>query len=235
MLREMLKKKIVNFVLAGARYVLRSRKYNKYFKGEINKVNLGCGLHCCFGWINVDGSLTSLLGTQVTALNKMLFEMAGSSSFYSFEEYNDIVKNKKLWWFNLIEGAPFDSDTVDVIFTSHFLEHLNKVDGYRFLQEAYRVMKRGGLIRVIVPDLNVAIKNINNGVVDGTLDAFFYTSQFDDFSCHRYIYNFCSLSEKLKEIGFVEIRQCSFQEGECPEIDFLDVCPEISLYVEAKK
>ena len=234
-LREMMKKKIVNIVLAGARYVLRTKKYNKFFKGEINKVNLGCGLHCRFGWINVDGSLTSLLGTQITSLNKMLFKMAGSSSFYTFEEYNDIVKNKKLWWFNLTEGSPFDSDTVDVVFTSHFLEHLNKVDGHRFLEEAHRIMKKGGLIRIIVPDLNIAIKKFNDGLVDDTLDTFFYTSKFDYFSCHRYLYNYSTLEKKLNEIGFMEIRQCTFQQGECPDIQFLDVYPDFSLYVEARK
>ena len=64
---------------------------------NIKKVNLGCGMHCLNGWLNIDGSLTSLLGTNIDVLNKLLFKFAGSSEYYDFSHFNDVIKNKKLY------------------------------------------------------------------------------------------------------------------------------------------
>lgn len=49
---------------------------------------------------------------------------------------------------------PFDNDSVDVALISHVLEHVSVKDGFSFLCEANRVLKRGGVIRVTVPDLD---------------------------------------------------------------------------------
>jgi ubiquinone/menaquinone biosynthesis C-methylase UbiE len=54
---------------------------------------------------------------------------------------------------NIIGGLPFRDATVDVIYHSHVLEHLPKSKAPGFIQECYRVLKPGGIIRVVVPDL----------------------------------------------------------------------------------
>lgn len=54
---------------------------------------------------------------------------------------------------NLVEGIPFEDEFADVVYHSHVLEHFNKEDGKRFLQECYRVLKPNGVIRIVVPDL----------------------------------------------------------------------------------
>jgi predicted SAM-dependent methyltransferase len=124
---------------------------------------------------------------------------------------------------------------VDVVFSSHFLEHLNKTDGINFLKEIYRSLKKEGMVRILVPDLEVAIKRFNDGDINKTQDLFFYTSENCDFSAHKYNYTFETLNEILKDIGFSNIIKRSYQEGDCPDIEYLDVYPDHSLYVEARK
>src|SRR6266576_6947071 len=51
------------------------------------------------------------------------------------------------------KGLPFLDDTFDVVYHSHLLEHLPRESALPFSQECYRVLKRGGIIRVAVPDL----------------------------------------------------------------------------------
>lgn len=51
------------------------------------------------------------------------------------------------------EGLPFRDGEVEEIFTSHFLEHLpgNRVPA--ILKDCYRVLKPGGTMEIVVPDL----------------------------------------------------------------------------------
>ncbi len=54
---------------------------------------------------------------------------------------------------NLLKGIPFEDNTFDLIYHSHVLEHFSKNDGINFIAECYRVLKPGGIIRVVIPDL----------------------------------------------------------------------------------
>ena len=47
------------------------------------------------------------------------------------------------------KGLPFDDESVDEIYTSHFLEHINDLNFV--MEECYRVLKKGGIMRIIVP------------------------------------------------------------------------------------
>lgn len=228
--------KLIQFVLRIASVIKHNVKYDRTLDSEkIKLINLGCGLLCLKGWLNIDGSLTALFGSGNTFLNKLLYKIAGSSAFYKFEEFNGIIKKCKLRWYNLVDGIPLSDGFADVVFSSHFLEHLDKDDGNAFLNEIHRVLKKDGLVRIVVPDLDVAVKMYNDGDVDKMQDLFFYTNKVYDFSAHKYNYNYNTLKTRLSEIGFTKIEKKAYQEGDCPNLDYLDIYPEHSLYVEATK
>ncbi|HKN74641.1 MAG TPA: methyltransferase domain-containing protein [Candidatus Acidoferrum sp.] len=54
---------------------------------------------------------------------------------------------------DLREGVPFPDETFDVVYHSHVLEHFSKQTACTFLRECQRVLRRGGTIRVAIPDL----------------------------------------------------------------------------------
>ncbi len=54
---------------------------------------------------------------------------------------------------NLLKGIPLSDNSVDVVYHSHLLEHFSRSDGAHFIKECFRVLKRGGIIRIVVPDL----------------------------------------------------------------------------------
>lgn len=56
---------------------------------------------------------------------------------------------------NLNEGVPFPDNSFDVVYHSHLLEHFPKLDAPKFLKECFRVLRSGGVVRVVVPDLEV--------------------------------------------------------------------------------
>lgn len=54
---------------------------------------------------------------------------------------------------NLLKGIPYPDDTFDAVYHSHLLEHFSKQQAMSFIQECFRVLKHGGTIRVVLPDL----------------------------------------------------------------------------------
>jgi len=50
-------------------------------------------------------------------------------------------------------GLPFADASVDVVYHAHMLEHLEADDARKFLAECHRVLRPGGVVRVVVPDL----------------------------------------------------------------------------------
>lgn len=51
------------------------------------------------------------------------------------------------------QGIPFADNSLDVVYHSHILEHLDPADGQQLIRECHRVLKPGGILRIAVPDL----------------------------------------------------------------------------------
>lgn len=60
---------------------------------------------------------------------------------------------------NLLSKLPFNDSSVDFLYSSHFLEHVPRRLVQPFLSECYRVLKPGGVIRLVVPDLEEICKS----------------------------------------------------------------------------
>lgn len=54
---------------------------------------------------------------------------------------------------DLTEGLPFPDRSFDACYCSHVLEHLEPAQAERAVAEIYRVLRPGGVVRVVVPDL----------------------------------------------------------------------------------
>lgn len=59
--------------------------------------------------------------------------------------------------FDLRRGLPASSNTIDACYSSHVLEHLLTTEAKFLVQDCFRVLKSGGILRLVVPDLeNIA-------------------------------------------------------------------------------
>lgn len=68
---------------------------------------------------------------------------------------------------NVLNGLPFASDSVDAVYHSHVLEHLGRDDAKALLHECFRVLKPGGILRVVVPDLEGIARAYLNTLKEG--------------------------------------------------------------------
>lgn len=54
---------------------------------------------------------------------------------------------------NLLNGFPFKNNHFKVVYSSHVLEHFTPEQSMFLLQEAFRVLSTGGILRLVLPDL----------------------------------------------------------------------------------
>jgi predicted SAM-dependent methyltransferase len=133
------------------------------------------------------------------------------------------------WQLGLINSS------ADFIYSSHFLEHLDRKSGRKLLEECLRVLKPGGIIRIGVPDLEHAWEMYRRGDKEQMLHDYFFVEAEAGFSQHRYAYDYEMLATALAEIGFVEVRRTEYQQGLTPDLDVLDNRGEYTLFVEAQR
>lgn len=53
---------------------------------------------------------------------------------------------------NLRAGIPFPENSFELVYHSHVLEHFSRLEAYAFLRDCRRVLKKRGIIRIVVPD-----------------------------------------------------------------------------------
>tara|TARA_A100001388_G_C28679163_1_gene455517 strand:- start:215 stop:778 length:564 start_codon:yes stop_codon:yes gene_type:complete len=90
------------------------------------------------------------------------------------------------------EELPFNENTFDIIYSKSFIEHLHYPE--RYLKEAFRVLKPGGLLLTLVPDWE------SN-----------YMIYFDDFT-HRTPFTSISLNNAYKMFGFQDVSVYKFRQ-----------------------
>lgn len=123
--------------------------YEHTKKVQDMKLNLGCGFQVPDEWINVDYAF----GARFV---KIPFFRRLNRKLKLF----DLDWNQRIYLHDLTRKFPWRDGTVDVVYSSHTLEHFTGEQGRLFLTECHRVPKRNGIIRIVVPDLKVWVLKI---------------------------------------------------------------------------
>lgn len=110
---------------------------------------------------------------------------------------------------NAVSLELFEDNSVDKLYASHILEHLDYREARTGLSEWYRVLKEGGEIMIAVPDLKKLSKLIlrNDLSVNDIrkVTAMFYGGQIDEYDYHKAGYSLETLADLLLSIGFKDI------------------------------
>ncbi len=118
-------------------------------------LNLGCGTKTSSSQevVNIDWSIYLRLKKNRVLRTVTPLLLRGPRLNY----FKTLPKN--IMVHNLAKGIPFGPDSVDVVYHSHILEHLDRAVAEVFLSEARRVLKPGGIQRIVVPDFEQLCRN----------------------------------------------------------------------------
>lgn len=112
-------------------------------------LNLGCGYQTSERCTNIDWSVPirlkgSRLGRRIAPL-----VLDGERRRAYDAIAGEVLRH------DLRKGIPFADGVADAVYHSHLLEHLDRDAVPGFLAEVKRVLKPGGIHRIVVPDLEV--------------------------------------------------------------------------------
>jgi predicted SAM-dependent methyltransferase len=118
------------------------------------KLHLGCGPHFLEDWTNVDYSFGAKIA-RIPVIGRL------SRALGLFK----IQWNPRIVLHDLTEPLPWPDASADFIYSSHTLEHLRREDGARLIGDCHRVLKPGGVLRIVVPDLRSCVDAYTSGSV----------------------------------------------------------------------
>jgi len=196
-----------------------------------NKLHLGCFDQILPGWVNTDITLHIFI-SKIPGLTFLLFKSGVISEQRYLQHRNGIFKSAR--YLNLRKEFPYQDERFSYVFMGHVLEHLYPNEAIYCLKEVYRVLRKGGTVRISVPDLDRIVADYDPNLTEVFLELIFESKQKRDKNRHHWHYNESSLKKILKEIGFRECYRCGYREGRCPDLSLTDKRSG-SLFVESIK
>jgi predicted SAM-dependent methyltransferase len=135
--------------------------------------------------------------------------------------------------------VPFTKNSINIAYASHFLEHLPKKNALKFLNRCFTILKPGGIIRLVVPDIDIIInKYQKDSIKDNIAATNELNLRFFEDGQHKHMYNYKTLSTTLTSIGFKNVKKLDFRKSKIKDINKLETLKlkyYTSLYIEAIK
>ena len=129
---KFIKKRFIDSVRTKAKRIKTLVSIKKYPATSKQLLNIGAGDHFnVSGWTRLDyNDDAALIGERIKRLCDVNFDLLSG------------------------EPLPFDDATFDGIYTSHTIEHLHNEDVERIIKDCFRILKPGGVLRVVCPSIN---------------------------------------------------------------------------------
>ena len=231
----------VHFVWTG------NKETGEKYAARARRANFGCGMTPTPGWENFDNSLSIRLA-QVPALVRVATRLGLIDP--KRRAFIDFAMSNRIKSADVRKPLPFASESMDVIYASHMVEHLDRPSARYFAEESLRVLAPGGYIRLAVPDLAAKLEEYRvSGDADGFVGSLHMNMDLPrtwqqsvrerlvSFRGHRWMYDEASLTKLLIEAGFTQVHRVAPGETGIPEPGELDLFERVgeSLYVEAVK
>jgi predicted SAM-dependent methyltransferase len=157
---------------------------------------------------------------------------------------NNIDKMDLNW--DLTQPLPFNDNSVDFIFHEHFIEHLTVEEGQASIKDCLRVLKKGGVLRMATPDLEVTVDKYINVPLDKdpAIKKFkldFIKTRAERINIgfrwwgHKWIYDWEELSRRLQQAGCKNIKRVKLRQSTHAELKNLETRDESTLIAEVTK
>ncbi|OJJ25502.1 hypothetical protein BI308_11060 [Roseofilum reptotaenium AO1-A] len=182
-------------------------------------LHIGCGIKVVERWKNIDSS-PSLRLSKFPFVGSSICRLIGAPNWPEIAQCGDVLK-----------GINIPNSSCDLIYAAHVFEHLSYIDFSQALDNVYNYLKPGGIVRIIVPDLEKYIQTYIKNRSDNQREhqaafEFMYHSFighqgsrshiyqrikeiFSNYR-HQWMWDIPSLKTAFANQGFTQIRQCQY-------------------------
>lgn len=110
---------------------------------------------------------------------------------------------------NIKDLSQFENESIDEIYASHVLEHVDIRSTPSTIKGIYRVLKKGGKFYVSVPDMDVLchffLSPLASNEIKHHIMTIIFGGQIDNYDYHYFGWNYGFMNDYLKEAGFLKI------------------------------
>jgi predicted SAM-dependent methyltransferase len=175
----------------------------------------GAGYAGPTSWVNYDAHPMIIL--EKIPFVKSIVKKRGKFAFAKNIKYGNIVKGFKAY-----------ENRCEAVYCSHVLEHLTFEEFQIAIQNTHKLLKKGGIFRLVMPDLedmckqylehkndpNRAINFVRNSGLGYEKKGLRHrVKQMVMYSSHLWLWDYQSTEKILKEIGFKTVRRCEYHDS----------------------
>lgn len=147
-------------------------------------------------------------------------------------------KSREVAFMDATQPFPFANETFDYIFSEHMIEHISFEDGDFMLQECFRVLKKGGKIRISTPNLAFLINLYQESKNQIQLDYLNFSKRYFENKVpltdtvvinnffkswgHQFIHDEKSLRYLLEKAGFKNIQGKQVNQSDEPHFQNIE-------------
>lgn len=139
----------------------------------------------------------------------------------------DMFKHKNISFpYDCRKKLPFTDGSVDRIRAEHVFEHMDpKKEAPKFLSECLRCLRPGGILRIVVPDLELFVNAYSAGTAEAWAELGYNLNNlpfpiatpmdilnhtFRQEGEHKYAYDFVTLRDRVLRAGFKDVKKQSW-------------------------
>lgn len=143
---------------------------------------------------------------------------------------------------------PFEDNSIDFIYSEHFIEHLTAEEGIFYFQECYRMLNPGGIVRTATFDIDELMeicssdekwhehrKNLYSGRFKELYRISFFNLAVYENGIHKCMYNRHEMVRLLKIVKFDRFNFPLIKESYYPELQNRETRENSDCIVEAIK
>ena len=131
---------------------------------------------------------------------------------------------------NVLDGLPFEENSVDFVYSEHFIEHLPKQGTKEFLGEVFRILKPGGVHRILTPDIRGCVnvfladtwRQLGWTKHHGIETSADYLNQTMRLWGHQFLFDKETLSKFVEHAGYADLTWENLSESRFPELRGID-------------
>lgn len=105
-------------------------------------------------------------------------------------------------------------NSVEVIYASHVLEHFGRHELDDVLREWFRVLRKGGILRLAVPDFEAVVHRYQETGRLEELIGLVCGGQRNQYDFHKMVFDEKLLGEKLRNAGFASVARYDWRATE---------------------
>ena len=207
-------------------------------------LNLGSGQKSIENYICIDKSPRLLL-SKLPLFNSLgsLLEKNYEASWDKEIKYMDVRKLR------------FSEQSVSNIYSSHLLEHLYLYEAKKLLDDCYRFLKPGGVLRLALPDYHEFILQYVSNYAEDPINAYFLFESsllswplerpkfleklrlniFGKLHVHKWHPTPSIVRKFLQDIGFENVTEYPYHVGTLPDLLAVENRDSGTFYLEATK